>query len=462
MGCDRSGPGPGGPLARQTQQGSASTEPAGVRAVRSCRVCGAEDWQQVVSLGEVPLANRFRSLSDRHISEARFPLCVQSCRSCRLMSLSHVVDPELLYRSYLYTTPQSAVLHEHLAMIALEYGRMLDPAGGDLVVEIGSNTGDQLLMFTEAGHRVLGVDPAQNFIAIAAARGVPTIPEFFTREVAKSIKTQHGAARLIIARHVLAHIDNLADTLAGVRELLAHDGAMLIEVPYLVDLLNSVAFDTIYHEHLSYFSVHTLVELFRRHGLRVIDVRNAPVHGGSIMISVVRLDSSIRARSAVSRALTEERTRRLHDDETYVRFATETRRLISAISSAVSQANEAGLAIAGYGAPAKGITLLNVCGIDASHLTYCIDSTKLKQGMLLPGADIPVHDPEFAIKHPPDLYLLLAWTYAEEILARERAFMANGGRFLIPIPHCQIVPGEDGSCTVSTVGRRVATRGPGT
>ncbi|MGH3799273.1 MAG: methyltransferase domain-containing protein [Pseudonocardiaceae bacterium] len=409
------------------------------RQVVECRVCGKNDWQEVVSFGLVPLANGFLDPADSYDDEPYYPLSVISCRSCRLMSLTHVVDPEVLYRAYPYVTSDSDMIINHMRYVAELCRQRFDMAPGSFVVEIGSNTGRQLTMFQEAGMRTLGVDPAHNIARVANENGVETLPEFFSAEMAGYIKKLYGQARLILGRHVFAHIDDVAGIAAGVRELLSPDGVFAIEVPYALDLLERVAFDTIYHEHLSYYAVDTFVTLFEQHGLRVLDVERLSVHGGSILVFVGHANGPWLVRPAVQELRTLEELAGLHNDATYHQFVSDVEQIRRELPTLVRDLVADGKRIAGYGAPAKGNTVLTVCGLGCDELEFCSDTTELKQGKVLPGTHVPVRTPEYARAHMPDYYLLLAWNYADEIIGKEPAFLARGGKFILPIPRPSIV-----------------------
>ncbi len=410
-----------------------------VSVVLECRVCGKSDWQEVVSFGPVPLADSFLQPADTYDDEPCYPLGVISCRSCRLMSLTHVVSPETLYTVYPYTTSDSETMKRHMRFVVDLCRERFEIPAGDFVVEIGSNTGSQLLAFRDAGMRVLGIDPARNIATVANGRGIETLPEFFGAETAHRLRQDYGVARLILGRHVFAHIDDIAGVADGVRELLSPDGVFAIEVPYAVDMLERNEWDTIYHEHLSYFAVGTLVTLFERHGLQVVDVERLPVHGGSILVSIARPDGRWTPRPVVAELLALEEQVGLHEDATYERFAENVARIREELPALVKRLVSEGNRIAGYGAPAKGNTLLNVCGLGPDELEFCCDTTEFKQGLVLPGTHIPVRDPEYAAEHAPDYYLLLAWNYAEEIIGKERAFLANGGKFIVPNPKPTII-----------------------
>ena len=411
---------------------------SGARRVRFCRTCGSDDWQDVVSLGTMPLANGYLDPADCH-DEPGYPLEVVTCRNCRLMSLTYVVDPTILYRNYLYVTPDSATITRHMCHVADLCRQQVPLRPNDLVVEVGSNTGAQLRLFRDFGVRTLGIDPARNLAAIAGGNGIETLPEFFTVDTARAVAESYGPARLILGRHVFAHIDDLTAVASAVSALLAHDGAFVIEIPYVVDLIERVAFDTIYHEHLSYFSVQTIKSFFERHGLRVYDVRRMPVHGGSILVFCGLIKSGWQVRPSVAELLDLERRIGLDDEATYVRFARKVERIGEELRGLVQGLAADGRTVAGYGAPAKGNTILNYCGLGPGDVSFCSDTISLKQGKLLPGTHIPVISPEQARAAQPDYYLLLAWNYAEEILAKESSFVADGGRFILPVPRPAVI-----------------------
>nr|QVQ68803.1 mmyC [uncultured bacterium] len=410
--------------------------------VTTCRVCGEQDWQPVLSFGDLPLADSFLKPSDSYDDEPRYPLGVVCCRSCRLMSLTHVVDPEVLYRTYPYTTSDSEMMTKHMQRVVEICRDRFGVAPGSFVVEIGSNTGSQLKAFQKAGVRTLGIDPALNIVEVARRRGVETLPDFFSVESAKSVKEKYGTPRLILGRHVFAHIDDISGVVEGVRSILDPDGLFAIEVPYLVDMLQRNEFDTIYHEHLSYFGVGTLATLFERHGLRVVDVERLPVHGGSILVFAGLADGTWTTRPIVEELIAGEREFGLDKDGTYEQFALNFASIKEELVSLIRGLRAEGKRIVGYGAPAKGNTLLNACGLGVDDLEFCSDTTEFKQGTVLPGTHIPVRAPSEVAADEVDYYLLLAWNYSEEILKKEQAFIAKGGRFILPNPTPSIVPSQ--------------------
>ncbi|WP_447973277.1 methyltransferase domain-containing protein [Nitrospira sp. Kam-Ns4a] len=310
---------------------------------------------------------------------------------------------------------------------------------GSLVVELGSNIGTQLEVFRDAGMRVLGVDPARNLAEIAHRKGIATLPEFFSVDLAGRIERDYGRPRLILGRHVFAHIDDLREVIEGVQALLDRTAVFAIEVPYLLDLLDANQFDTIYHEHLSYFSVGTLVRLFERHGLRVVDVERFAVHGGSILVFAGLPDGQWAVRPIVSQLVELEERSGLTGERRYRRFAERVEQTRKALGELVRRLAGEGKHVAGYGAPAKGNTLLNACGLGPRDLVFVSDTTEFKQGKVLPGTHIPVCTPTFAKQHPPDYYLLLAWNYAREVIQKESRYLREGGRFIVPIPEPLVV-----------------------
>ncbi len=424
-----------------------------IRRVAACRVCGQEDWLEVLSLGLMPLANNYLEPAPSYEKESRFPLDLIVCRSCWLVSLRHVVDPETLYRHYVYISSDSKMISRHIHQLAARAIQRFDIPTGSLIVELGSNIGTQLEAFRNAGMRVIGIDPARNLAAIANRKGIETIPDFFTAKLATRLMERFGRPRLILGRHVFAHIDDLRDVIEGVEASLDRTGVFALEVPYLLDLIEGNQFDTIYHEHLSYFSVGTLIRLFERHGLRLLDVERFPVHGGSIFVFIGRMDSAWESRAAVAELVELEEKTGLTSAHYYSRFAKRVERTCQSLGQLVRGLVGDGNVVAGYGAPAKGNTLLSACSLGTLELAYVSDTTEFKQGRVLPGTHIPVKSPAYAWEHQPDYFLLLAWNYAKEIIEKEHEYLKAGGQFIVPIPEPLMVSSEsllDGRFIVPT------------
>jgi hypothetical protein len=339
-----------------------------------------------------------------------------------------------MFRNYLYVSGTSDTIPAHFAAYATDVAERFVPKGG-LVVEIGSNDGTLLRAFDRGTVRILGVEPARNIAAMANAAGIPTLDEFFGESIAHDISAKHGRALAIIGNNVVAHIDDLHGLMSGVTALLEERGVFVAEFPYLVDLLEKTAYDTIYHEHLSYFSVRSMDELASRHGLHLIDVRRVGVHGGSIRVFISREgEASVEVKNLLKL-----------EEKSGVRAGQPLRRFVQAVQRQredlmrVLRDIRSSRHLAGYGAPAKGNTLLNYCEIDRSVLDFIVDRSPLKHGLLTPGTHIPVVPPERLVSSDIRDTLLLAWNFADEILRQQEAYRSRGGRFIVPIPSPRVV-----------------------
>jgi novobiocin biosynthesis protein NovU/D-mycarose 3-C-methyltransferase len=401
------------------------------RRVTRCRICGHEDLRRFLDLGEMPLANAFVAPALATAPEARFPLEVARCADCSLVQLTVVVDPDLMFRDYLYASSASAPLLPHFQELAASIAGGLVPAGS-LAVEFGSNDGVLLRALGERGLRALGVEPATNLARKANADGLETLNDFFAPDVASRIRADRGPAHAVIGNNVLAHIDDLAGVMTAVERLLAPDGVFIAEVPYLPDLLEHVEYDTVYHEHLSYFHLGPLQRLFGRFGFELFDVVHLPIHGGSVRIHAAR-DGMRQPTERLTRLLATEQ-RDLGDDRPYEEFAARVRRQREELVTLLRDLKRQGKRLAGYGATAKGNTMLNYCSIDGTVLDYIADTTPYKQGLLTPGTRIPVRAESSLDDARPDALLLLAWNYADAIVARHQPYLRAGGAFIHPIP----------------------------
>ena len=402
---------------------------------RTCRACHADGLVEILSLGNMPPANALLRPTELLLPEPKFPLTLNLCPSCGMVQLGHVVPAELLYRSYLFFTSTSRVMVEHFGDLMNDAADRFVPPGG-LVVEIGSNDGTALSSIRRRDVRVLGIDPARNIAVMSASRGVPTVSEFFTEPLAHEIRRVAGPAHLIVACNVLGHIDQLDDTFAGIRTLLADNGALVFEVPYLRDLLDRCEYDTVYHEHLSYFAIRPILTLLSRHGLRLAHVQSFPVHGGTIRITAVPgQGASDDATAWIQREI----DARLNQRATYDTFVATAQSHRDGLRKTLIDLRAQGRRVLGYGAPAKAAVVLNYCGIGLDLLPAVIDSTPAKQGWCIPGTRQPILPPSAIESQRPDVFLLLAWNHAHEIMSRESAFRARGGRFITP--HGQDFPG---------------------
>jgi novobiocin biosynthesis protein NovU/D-mycarose 3-C-methyltransferase len=418
------------------------SEGAAVR-IHSCRVCGSGGLHPFLDLGPTALANSFLDPSQAGGPEPVYPLRAVFCPGCSLVQIDEEIPPEDLFRHYVYVSGTSDLVHRHARFLAEHFGNSLPLGPGDLVVEAASNDGTVLRRFREAGRRVLGVEPARNIAETAIEAGVPTVCEFFNEATARQIHRENGPARLVLARHVLAHVNDLHGFVRGMHYLLADDGLAAVEVPHLLPFSLRLEYDTIYHEHLCYFSVHVLRQLFARHGLEVIDVLEVPIHGGSIVVSAQRQGGPRRVSAAVASVLRREEQAGLREAEHWDVFARRVARSRELLLEELDRLRARGERLAGYGAPAKGMTLLAYCGIGPDRLPYLVDRSPHKQGLLTPGHHIPVCGPERLRRDRPDVVLLLAWNFADEVVRQQADYLRGGGRFLLPLPepHYHRAPG---------------------
>jgi len=412
-------------------------EMTGLIRVTQCRICKGSDLMSFLDLGNQPPANSFLRKEDLEKPEPMYPLRIAYCRTCGLSQLLELVDPELLFRDYVYFSnvmPSSP----HFRAYAEKVVKQFASSPNDLVVEIGSNDGHVLSVIKEMGPRILGVDPARNIAAIANTNGVETIPEFFTKAIGQRIYKEKGHASLIIANNVVAHTDNHHDLAAGIEALLAPNGVFVLEAPHLLDMFDNLAFDTTYHEHMSYLSLRPLVYLFEKIGMQVFDVEMTAAQGNSLRLYACRRGMR-NVKPSVQEMLDREHATGLDNEDAYRELARRIAALKAEVVSVVTDLKKQGKKIAAYGAPAKGNTLLNYFGLDADILDYATEELPSKIGFYTPGTHIPVMDINWAHQNPPDYYLMLAWNYKNVILQKEDMFRKNGGKFIIPIGSERIV-----------------------
>jgi SAM-dependent methyltransferase len=410
-----------------------------VDVIDGCRSCGSSRVVPFLSLGSTPLADGLVSPSQvAEQEELRFPLEVGFCAECSLVQLFHTVAPELLFcRDYPYYSSFSDTVLEHSRRNALRLLEQERLVPDDLVVELASNDGYLLRNFVERGVSVLGIDPAPGPAEAARRIGVETLTEFFDDPLAHRLRAQGIAARVIVANNVLAHVADLNDFVAGLRTLLTDDGVGSIEVPYVRDLIEQREFDTIYHEHLCYFSVTALVGLFRRHDLELTAVDRLPIHGGSLRLTIRPRGAEVDA--SVTRLMGEERSAGLDRIAYYSAFAAEVEEIRRRLRGVLDEVRSAGGRIAAYGAAAKGATLLNYASIGGSIVDFVVDRNPHKHGKLMPGVHLPIRPTEALVTEQPTHVLLLAWNFRDEILEQQREYRDAGGRFIVPIPEPAIL-----------------------
>jgi 2-polyprenyl-3-methyl-5-hydroxy-6-metoxy-1,4-benzoquinol methylase len=404
-----------------------------------CRCCGAPLTETFADLGMTPLANSYVDPARGSEMEPFYPLHALVCSDCRLVQLAEFESPQAIFSNYLYFSSFSDAWLGHAADYA---ARMIERFGlgpQTPVVEVASNDGYLLQHFARRGVPVLGVDPAANVAQAAIARGIPTDIAFFGARTAFRLRETHAAPVLMAANNVLAHVPDMHDFVEGFRILLAPGGVVTFEFPHLLRLMEKNQFDTIYHEHFSYISLFVAERILGQHGLLVFDVEELPTHGGSLRIFVRHAEDSTKAETpAVERVREAERAAGLDGSDAYRRFAAGTVETKHALLDFLIGAHRAGKKVAGYGAPAKGNTLLNYCGVNKDLLPFTVDRNTHKQGLLLPGTRIPIRPPEAILEEKPDYVLILPWNLRDEIAAQMSCIRAWGGRFVVPIPTVQV------------------------
>src|SRR3989344_1881203 len=396
----------------------------------NCRSCKGNNLQKVISLGSMPPANAFLKKEELNSKEASFPLEVYFCKNCGFVQLVDIVDPELLFRNYVYVSSTSPVFVQHFKELAHRIIDNFKLPKNSLVIDIGSNDGILLRPFKEMGMKVLGIDPAEKIAEIATKSGIETMPVFFNSNVARDIVKSKGKAKFISATSVFSHVDDLDEFLDGVKDLLDDDGVFLIEVYYLKELLEKNLFDTIYHEHLSYFTARTMSSLMERKGLELFDVEVTDTHGGSLRAYAQRKNGIHKISHSVKDFIKKEEDMKLDKIGTYLEFAKKIDSNKKALLELLKDLKSKNKKIVGYGAPAKGNTLLNYFGIGTNYLDYIVDDSAWKQGLYTPGMHIPVVSAEFLAKQKPDYMLILAWNFAKPIMKKLNDF----DNFIIPVP----------------------------
>lgn len=404
-----------------------------------CRTCGSKNLTLILDLGKTALVNDFLAPEEVANYKISLPLRVVLCTDCSLVQLADTVDPKVLYSRYAYVTSTSRTMDAHLSE---QSAHLLEVGGldaGAKVLEIASNTGIFLKKFQERGCNILGVEPASNIAEVAVKSGIPTRNEFFNAANARKLKIEWGAADLILGRHVFAHIDDLRDLLIGLEAISHPDTLIAFEVPYLVDFYEHTEYDTVYHEHLSYVSVRSLEALLKNSPFALSCIDHYAIHGGSILFHIRNRSSSVKPHASVAAALEKERRLKLIEPAIWKNFAARVEHIRTELPALIRKLKSQGKRIIGYGASAKGNTLLNTCGLTNNDLDYVIDNTPFKQNKICPGSWIPVRPPETLLADQPDFALVLAWNFAKEIIGRETEFQKRGGRFITPIPEPKTV-----------------------
>jgi hypothetical protein len=427
-------------LASHSQVPSREPESTSPHQAQACRFCGTRLLRTFVDLGMSPLCESYLRYDQLNLMEPFYPLHVRVCDKCYLVQLEQYVAAEDIFNEYAYFSSYSESWLEHARQYCSQMIHRFGFDSNSLVIELASNDGYLLRNFVAQGIPALGIEPAANVAEVAIRQGVPTRVEFFGRALADQLVSEGIQADLLLGNNVLAQVPDLNDFVAGMRALLKQGGVITVEFPHLLTLIRENQFDTIYHEHFSYFSFLTAEAIFAAHGLELFDVEELPTHGGSLRIyGRHREDTSkpITDRvAALRRRETEEGFTRI---ESYGQFAKRVEETKWKLLEFLIHARQQGRSIVGYGAPGKGNTLLNYCGIRTDFLDYTVDRNPYKQGKFTPGTHIPIHPPEKIVETRPDYVLILPWNFKDEIVRQMAAIRSWGGKFIVPIPEVHVI-----------------------
>jgi SAM-dependent methyltransferase len=408
-----------------------------IRTSARCRSCDRAGLETILDLGRTPLANAILDETQLSGAEPTYPLELVFCPDCALVQILETVPPETLFRDYVYFSSFSDTMVRHAHDLATRMVADERLGKKSLVIEAASNDGYLLQHYRDAGVSVLGIEPAENVAKVARERGILTRSDFFTSELAGDLVDKGQRADVFHAHNVLAHVPDLNGFVRGIRAVLKETGVAIIEVPYLLDLIEHVEFDTIYHEHLCYFSLIALDRLFERNGLSVCDVERLPIHGGSLRLHVRpagKAEPTTRAEDLMRR----EKDSRVDRIAFYRTFAARVEAFRSNLCELLGELKAQGRRLAAYGASAKGSTLLNYCGIGSDLLDFVVDRSTAKHGRYTPGTRLPIHDPKVLLERMPDYVLLLTWNFADEILRQQAEYRRRGGRFVCPLPELKV------------------------
>lgn len=407
----------------------------------SCIVCESNRVEAFLDLGHTALANKFLTKQELSQRESAYPLSVGFCHGCSHVQLTEQVPPSAMFTDYLYVSSASDTLKAHLFELSDVIVKHCALGPSHLVVDIGCNDGTLLRGFQRYGAKTLGVDPAENLAAFTNGSGIERFVGFFNSRTARQIVQRWGKASVITATNTFPHIPALRDFMEGIQTVLAPGGVFVIEAHYLLDLLAQGAFDTIYHEHVSYWALGPMIALFERCGFEVVDVQRLPIHHGQLRVFVQRKGEAT-VQSTVARQMDEEKQRGLSQFRTFEDFAKQVQHIKQELTATLTRLRAQGKRVAAYGAPAKGNTLLGFLELGPKQIEYIVDRSRLKQGRYTPGSHIPVVAVERLLEDQPDYVVVLAWNFIEEIVEQQSEYLRRGGTFLLPVPEVRKITEE--------------------
>ncbi len=407
----------------------------------NCRVCGSKEILSFLDFGDMPLAGDFRRKA--MLGDSKFyPMDLAVCLECSLVQIPNVVSPDVIFSDYRYLSSITKTLMRHFHDYALLLKQTVLPKESPFVVEFGCNDGVLLQPLKELGVRVLGVDAAENVVEVARGKGLDVIHGYFGSTVASGILDSHGKADVITASNVFAHIDDIDEVMEGVKVLLADEGVFIVEVHYIGDLLDGFQFDTVYHEHLCYYSLSALQCLFKKHDFKITDVQRLPMHGGAIRVFSKRMTSKIsEIRPSVVEMYNLEKGVGLIEGDTYLKFGESVIRHRDRLQSVVGDRIKSGRTMSAYGAAGRATILLNYCQFYNGTIDYVVDESPFRIGRYVPGVQIPIVDREVFAENITDDCIITAWNYREEIVEKERQYISGGGTFVLPLPKIVFIQG---------------------
>lgn len=410
-----------------------------MKQLKHCRICKSKALYKFLNLGEMPIPNGFLPKENLKKDEHKYELACFYCENCGLVQLTNVVDPNIMFKNYVYIPSTAKVMMNNFSHLTFSIHQKIKLGPKHLVVDIGSNDGSLLTFFKNFEAKVLGIDPAANLAKVAKLKGIPTLVGLFNKSLSLKALKKYGPASAITATNVIAHINNLDSLLEGVASLLSPRGVFVTEFPYLLDLIEKNQFDTIYHEHLSYFSLKPWKLIIEKHGFEIIDVERRQIHGGSIRITHRLAHKKKTHSKTVDYLIALEERSGLYDKKSFDDFAQRVMDLRQKTKLLLKDLRKQGKKIVGYGAAAKGNVLTNFYDLGTDTLKFIVDSTPYKQGLYTPGKHIPVYSEQKMIEEGADYALILAWNFADEIMEKQKRFKKGGGRFIIPIPDIKVI-----------------------